>query len=755
MVTINIGRVVGQSAYEVAQNQGYEGTEAQWIESLRLQYSDLTDQEILDLQAPATEAAAQMAEAEALRVIAEEARVEAEEQRINSVEQVEASLELKIDKSSISQASGRSTSEVMSQAAVTTSLHTYGQYLQVITTLLTFYTSSQKLTLPANTMLYGVTNSGGEFWTTLSSAVTIDLSSVQYNTHYVIAEMTSSTSCTLRAVAAHNLIELGDSEALLCKIRKNTGVLEMSAYQYMLNDSLIDFVPTAKYVTAGDLENYATKEEMESYQSVEILSAPGTNYQGTLSQGFLTNYINASSKYLQVMNGELSLNTSTRKLTIPSGTLLYGSKVDYSVTNSIFSYTLTEDYIVDLSTDSASSYYIICKYINSQFSVRFVTTGGTPILYEGEAMLCKLRKWQAIIDANIFSYYLDDTPVTLIPTEQYATKGELGNYATKEELTAVEPAKPRMFNPPLNLQKSTLKVLDIGNSYTQDATSYLSDLVSASGIDVSDMALYTATRGSASYKTWCDTYFDADTAGYTISKVAGTLTTTIETGNGAAGNGELFRACLSDESWDLIIIHQVSTYAPYYDQWNEDSNAGELDKLIQIIRKHQPQATIGFTLVHSYASNYESNSENSSLERWRLIADSASRLRNSHDIDFVIPYGTAIQNLRSSSLNTINSATGHYNDFTSDGTHCASGLGDYVASCCYFQSLLAPRYGKSILGNSFNSVSVSESGTTYQGAVSVTPTNSWTAQKAAFIASYNWYENINPEDVELGENPFI
>ena len=36
---------------------------------------------------------------------------------------------------------------------------------------------------------------------------------------------------------------------------------------------------------------------------------------------------------------------------------------------------------------------------------------------------------------------------------------------------------PQMYNPPVNFQKADLKVLDIGNSYTQDAQTYLPQII--------------------------------------------------------------------------------------------------------------------------------------------------------------------------------------------------------------------------------------------------------------------------------------
>ena len=144
-------------------------------------------------------------------------------------------------------------------------------------------------------------------------------------------------------------------------------------------------------------------------------------------------------------------------------------------------------------------------------------------------------------------------------------------------------------------------------------------------------------------------------------------------------------------------------------------------------------------LVHSYWSDYPSNTEGSSYERWKLIAESAKKLRANYGINFIIPYGTAIQNLRSSSLNT-------EHDLTNDGTHCADGLADYTASCAYFQSLIAPRYGISVLGNPYR-VAVNQTGIYPESEISVTDENALIAQKAAFLACYNWYECVNPEEV--------
>ena len=286
------------------------------------------------------------------------------------------------------------------------------------------------------------------------------------------------------------------------------------------------------------------------------------------------------------------------------------------------------------------------------------------------------------------------------------------------------------------LNKPDLKVLDIGNSYTNDALDLLPTVVQNCGVDVSDMSLYKLIRGGASFKNWCDVYEDNDPNSYYLKHVVGSQLPEFIYQETAMGNGSLFRRILSDVEWDLIIIHQVSNFAPYYDLWEEDGNAGCLDKLLGIIQENQPNAQIGFLLVHSYWDGFSGNQEESSLKRWRKIADSAKRLQKDYRIEFVIPYGTAVENLRSSSLN--NSF-----DLTADGTHCGYGLCKYTAACCYYESLIAPRTAISCYGTPAD-IDVSDRESLYPG-VNVDSTNALTAQKAAILAVQDMFHCNNPE----------
>jgi hypothetical protein len=117
------------------------------------------------------------------------------------------------------------------------------------------------------------------------------------------------------------------------------------------------------------------------------------------------------------------------------------------------------------------------------------------------------------------------------------------------------------------LQKPDLKILHIGNSYTFDAVSYLPTIIKNNDVDVSDLCIYRTMRAGGTFKLWYDIYHDNDHAyNYQIEKVCGGIDANIATGDGAAGDGSLFRQALTDEQWDIIFIQPASAYAPYYER---------------------------------------------------------------------------------------------------------------------------------------------------------------------------------------------
>lgn len=354
------------------------------------------------------------------------------------------------------------------------------------------------------------------------------------------------------------------------------------------------------------------------------------------------------------------------------------------------------------------------------------------------ALEAEIEKLTSLLDTMMEGYYTSEEIDALLKqmnediSRLQASVGEL-----EMRISEASGTVSKMYNPPVNFHKADLKVLDIGNSYTQDAQTYLPQIIKASGID-DDFSLYRAFRPSASFKTWVDCWNDSDNEYYSIDFCAGTSLGGIS-GSGSASDGALFRKALQSVKWDIILIHQVSTYSNDYSLWEGNGAGGYLQELIRIIRVTNPQATIGYLMTHSYRGSYWVNSEGSSYLRWRNIADATKQLKLEYGIDFIIPYGTAVQNLRASSLND-----GY--EFSEDGTHMGAGLGDYVAGCCYFESLLAPRYGVSIWGNTFRLTNLDES---KGGRRNITDQTAIVAQKAAILATLDMWNVSDPDGYDM------
>ena len=246
------------------------------------------------------------------------------------------------------------------------------------------------------------------------------------------------------------------------------------------------------------------------------------------------------------------------------------------------------------------------------------------------------------------------------------------------------------------LKGETLRVLDIGNSFTQDATAMLPDLVKGSGSDVSRMCLYSLMRGGSSWRTWANCWKGEDNASYAYIKVFGGLNQPVQ-GSGSVTDGkaspELMQNVLTQVQWDLIVIHQVSTWSGEFARWNEDNAAGGLDEFLDIIRTYQPGAKLAFLLVHS-SNSYCGQHELTTEQRWEQIADAARQMQEQYGVELVIPYGTAVENLRLT----------EYNDeygLCRDNHHLGIGLARYTAAAAYYEALVAPRSGVDIEGNAY------------------------------------------------------
>lgn len=299
------------------------------------------------------------------------------------------------------------------------------------------------------------------------------------------------------------------------------------------------------------------------------------------------------------------------------------------------------------------------------------------------------------------------------------------------------------------LKNDTLRILDIGNSYTEDYTYHLPLISKNLGDDMSKVCYYNLVRASGSFKAWYDCYYGRDHLKYYCQKILGGVDQNVPTGSFDPYDSEPFRQVLSKQ-WDLIILHPVSNYSTDYAAWQTTSAGGYLNELLSLLTELQPQAHFAFVLTHSYKHDYQNNREHSTYQRWLHIADAAQRLMASYpQFEYLIPYGTAVENLRATSANN------EY-DLTCDGTHLGRGLAQYAAALAVYQTIFYPRTGHSILNCTATytcpqwEIDISM----YEGScIDVTAENSRLAILSAYLACEDCFRVMNPEDVYAGIRP--
>ena len=120
------------------------------------------------------------------------------------------------------------------------------------------------------------------------------------------------------------------------------------------------------------------------------------------------------------------------------------------------------------------------------------------------------------------------------------------------------------------------------------------------------------------------------------------------------------------------------------------------------------------------------------------MVETTKKAQANYGIDFIVPIATALEMVRASSANTTD------NGMSRDNHHLADGLGRYVASCCYFEAVIAPMFGVSVYGNTKRWAP-----TAGTGVVNVTDENALVAQKASVFACSDFFSLVDVDNTEL------
>lgn len=237
---------------------------------------------------------------------------------------------------------------------------------------------------------------------------------------------------------------------------------------------------------------------------------------------------------------------------------------------------------------------------------------------------------------------------------------------------------------PFPVKPDTLKVLGLGNSFTDDGMEYLPDLLEAAGIK--NVVLGRLYIGGCTLERHCREYDKSGNA-YIYYKSGSDNKWTTVSKKAKSIDG------LRDEDWDIVVIQQASGKSGLY-----DSYIPWLQRLNTILAEECPGAKVMWQQTWSYSSNskhgefpnYQCNTDT----MHNCIQRNVDRLKKEGLIGDVIPTGPAIRIMR-------NSKWCDENEFTRDGYHLSHSAGRYTAACTWFEAIIRPVFGKSVRNNSF------------------------------------------------------
>lgn len=263
---------------------------------------------------------------------------------------------------------------------------------------------------------------------------------------------------------------------------------------------------------------------------------------------------------------------------------------------------------------------------------------------------------------------------------------------------------PAFHNNPYPINSDTLRVLILGNSFTEDSTMYLGELITASEIDKTKMCVYSTVMSGATIDQWIAEI--ENNTEKTLSRRGGSMVMT------TSGTMQALLA----QAWDVIVITQASDKSY---TWSTYAN---MLKYVSLLRLHcsNQKVCIAFQMPWGHT---EASTPTELAGNIDCIMDMAGK----YGVDYIIPTGMAIQNARGTSLNTASY-------LTRDNWHLCYGVGRYVAACSFYQSIIAPVFNVGIVGNTaVHALTPTEAEDTT--SVAVTSENNTLCQKCAFAAA--------------------
>lgn len=213
-----------------------------------------------------------------------------------------------------------------------------------------------------------------------------------------------------------------------------------------------------------------------------------------------------------------------------------------------------------------------------------------------------------------------------------------------------------------------IKILSIGNSFSQDTTKYLPNVLKELGVQ--NIIIKHLYIGGCNLKMHWDNA-ENNKSNYTLTYTENNIWK-------QEYRLVAIESVLKSDEWDYITIQQSSTNSGLPETYNQD-----LTNLVNYIEKlKNPQAKIVWNMTWAYqqGSNQSgfANYDNDQMTMYKAIASTVkAKVLPNKDIKHAIPVGTALQNIRQTVI-------GDYD--TRDSFHLNS-FGQYVAALVWAKSL--------------------------------------------------------------------
>lgn len=241
----------------------------------------------------------------------------------------------------------------------------------------------------------------------------------------------------------------------------------------------------------------------------------------------------------------------------------------------------------------------------------------------------------------------------------------------------VQVSKPITTQSAQVLSDKTLRILAVGNSFTNDTMAYAAQIAHSAGYNVTVGVLWESGSSLEEHVN----YIERNSPVYKYEKFSRSSGY-----NGVERSGVAPNTAFSDEKWDLVFLQQVSYLNGDADSLLDADGNSYITQMISLIRDRVNNSSLSFSWLMgwAYARDFEGTSfvqmyQGSQDVMYRKIAAATKNtVWSSGQLDSIIPVGTAIQNVRSSYIG---------DNLNRDGKHLTYSLGRYAAGLTVASSI--------------------------------------------------------------------